>query len=277
MTTRCFLLILLVFITQKTTAQPERPRWQSGRTILPLGILKVIGGGGLSYYQGDVRKTNDLSHIEPQVGIGLSYRLTERVSLRSELRFYRISGSQPTNVTNTNNLSFRSDNPDGYVAVQVDLRRFNDWTRANYYFFGGLGLTHLSPKALYKNEWVSLTPLQTEKVAYSRTSLIFLAGIGASLRVASRWSVGVELSNNFATSDYLDDVSTFYPNPAGMTERALALSDRRPELGLGANQPGFIRGNPKVKDSYIFLSLKTEYLLASREQARAKRKLRCSY
>ena len=277
MINRYLLLILWGLWAYQTNAQSKRPRWQAGRATAPMGVLKLMVGGGLSYYQGDVRKTNDLSHIEPQVGFGLSYRLSERVSVRSELRFYRISSSQPTNVANTNNLSFRSDNPDGYVAVQVDLRRFNDWPRANYYFFAGMGLTYLSPKALYKNEWVSLPPLRTEQVTYSRTPLIFLAGIGASFQVASRWSVGMELSNNFANSDYFDDVSTFYPNPAGMTERALALSDRRPELGLGANQPGFIRGNPKVKDNYIFLSLKTEYLLASREQARAKRKLRCSY
>ena len=271
------LFLLTALMAERAAGQVRRSRWQAGREIPPLGVIKLIGGGGLSYYQGDVRKTNDLTHIEPQVGFGFSYRLTERVSVRSEVRFYRISGSQPTNVANTNNLSFRSDNPDGYLAAQVDLRRFNDRPRTNYYLFGGVGVTYLSPKALYKNEWVSLPPLQTEKVAYARTTLVLLAGVGVSHQVAERWSLGVELSNNFSTSDYMDDVSTVYPNPAGMTERALALSDRRPEIGLGANQPGFIRGNPKAKDSYIFLSLKAEYLLANRAQARAKRKLRCSY
>ena len=57
-----------------------------------------------------------------------------------------------------------------------------------------------------------------------------------------RWHLEAAYTHVF--SDYLDDVSTVYPDRTGMSSPALALSDRRAELGTTPNQPGDQRGNP---------------------------------
>jgi hypothetical protein len=247
------------------------------------GTLKITAGAGLSYYMGDLRSDMNLQFIQPQFSVGANYRLSERLSARGELNFYRLTGAQAGGRNWFNNLSFRASNPAFNVALQLDAVKFSSDKRFRPYLFGGAGLTYITPKAKYEGAWYSLAPLMTEKVAYNRSVLFFLGGMGFGWKYNDRWGFALELSNNYARSDYLDDVSTVYPDPAGMSEMALKLSDRRPELDPALlppdfprnNQPGFTRGNPKVKDSFGFLTIKAEYLLSTRHYRAEKRKTRC--
>lgn len=255
------------------------------RNTPALGIIKLSVGTGISYYMGDMRAKTDLRFLQPHIATALTYRVAERISVRGEVDFYRISGKQAGGPIWYNNLSFRSDNPAGYLGMQLDLFRYHDERAVNPYLFGGIGMTRITPKAEYQGTWYSLAPLQTEGVAYKRNVRIGVIGIGTSWKYNERWSFAVELSNNYANSDYLDDVSTVYPNPTGMSELAIQFSDRRPELdpatlpaGYPArNEPNAQRGNPKVKDSYGFLSFRAEYLLGTQARRAERRKLRCYY
>ncbi len=255
------------------TAEAQR------RKVPALGVLHIIGGTGLSYYMGDLREQIDAKNMGAHLALGISYRLTERLVARGEARVYSISGSQAGTRNKFNNLSFRSRNPDLYIGIQAELFKFSDEPKINPYVFGGVGLTYITPKANYQGQWYSLAPLQTEGVAYARTPRIVTAGIGVSWQFDKRWNVGLELSDNFANSDYLDDVSGVYPNIDGRSELSITLSDRRGELTppLPPNDPGNVRGNPKIKDSYGFLSLRVGYLLGTRAKRVEKRKTRCSY
>jgi hypothetical protein len=245
------------------------------KNIPAFGILKIIGGGGAAYYMGDLEDGITTKNIRYQAALGLSYRLTERLTARGELRYYRITGQQAGTRIWYNNLSFRSDNIDGFIGLQIDLQKFSNQPRLNPYLLVGIGATSINPKASYQGTWYSLPPLNTEGVAYSRLSAIAVGGIGMSISVNDYCNVGIELCDNFANSDYLDDVSTTYPDFNGRSGVELALTDRRPELGLAANEAGNIRGNPRVKDSYGFLSVRVEYLLASQFRNKERRKLKC--
>ena len=249
-----------------------------GSHIPANGVITLIGGAGVAYYMGDLIDGGDFDHLGlgPNFAVGGTYRLTEHVSLRSELRYYQVRANQQYSRNFKNNLSFRTRNPDFYVGAQADLFPFSRQARANPYLFGGIGFTYLNPKANLEGTWYSLPPLTTEGVRYARMPLLGVAGIGVSYQLTDRWGVGVELCNNFLTSDYLDDVSTFYPEPDALpNDLARQLSDRSTEIGEGPNQPGFQRGNPKVKDSYIFLSIRAHYLLTTRFFAQQRRKTRC--
>ncbi len=246
--------------------------------VPPQGVITLLGGAGIAYYMGDLSDGVDFKHLGlgPNLSLGALYRLTEHVSLRSELRYYQVQADQKYSRNAKNNLSFRTQNPDFYVGAQGDLFSFSRKTRVNPYLFGGVGTTFLNPKTQLEGTWYSLPPLTTEGVKYSRTPLLVVAGIGVTYHLTDRWGLGLELCNNFLTSDYLDDVSTFYPQPDALSsDLARRLSDRSPEIGQPANQPGFQRGNPKVKDSYVFLSVKAQYLLTSRYVAQQRRKTRC--
>ena len=269
------LTLIMLNVGQLTRAQRSSFRQKTN----PLGVLKIIAGGGLSYYLGDLRDAINMEHVHAHAALGMSYRLTERLVARGELRFYRISGSQAGTRIQYNNLSFRSDNPDGYVGLQLELFKFSEQPRFNPYFFAGIGLTHITPKANYQGIWYNLPPLQTEGINYARTVRILPVGVGVSWRLSDRWQMGVELSNNYAGSDYLDDVSTNYISTAGMSEIGRSLADRRGELNppIALNEPGNIRGNPRVKDTYGFLAFRAEYLLGTRANRLEKRRTRCYY
>ncbi|MPR33304.1 outer membrane beta-barrel protein [Cytophagaceae bacterium SJW1-29] len=247
-------------------------------SVPPEGVITLMVGAGVAYYMGDLVDGVDFAHLGlgPNLALGGMYRLTEHVSLRSELRYYQVQGDQQYSRNAKNNLSFRTRNPDIYIGAQGDLFPFSRQVRANPYLFAGLGTTILNPKANLGGTWYSLPPLTTEGVNYSQTPLLVVAGIGFTYRLTGRWGLGLELCNNFLSSDYLDDVSGFYPEPDALpNDLARQLSDRAPEIGQAPNQPGFQRGNPKVKDSYVFLSVKAQYLLTTRYFAQQRKKTRC--
>lgn len=281
---RLAIILVCGIACQSTLAQTKRNS-NLYRNVPAFGIVKLSFGGGLSYYMGDMRAKTDLRFIQPHLAIALNYRLTERLSARGEVDLYRISGKQAGGPIWYNNLSFRSDNPAGYLALQIDAFRNSDDRFLKPYLFGGLGITGINPKTKYEGKWQSLPPLMTEGVSYNRSARIGIIGFGVSWKYDERWSFAAELSDNFANSDYLDDVSTVYPDPAGMSELALKLSDRRPELdpatlpvGFAArNEPGNQRGNPKVKDSYGFLSIRAGYIIGTQAKRIERRKLRCYY
>ncbi len=282
MKVRWFVFLFLIFCAQVLRSQTSRSS-RLYRNTPAFGSMKLSFGGGLSYYLGDMRAKTDLRFIEPHLAVALLYRLSEHFSARGEINLYRLSAKQEGGPIWYNNLSFRSTNSAAYVGLQADLFGFHTERFIKPYIFGGIGMTFINPKAYYQGKWYSLRPLQTEGVAYNRLVRIALVGIGVSFKYNDRLGFAVELSDNFANSDYLDDVSTNYPDPTGMSELALALSDRRPELtnlptGYPArNEPGNQRGNPKIKDSYGFLSLRAEYLIGSPMRRAERRKLKCYY
>ncbi|CAG4988653.1 hypothetical protein DYBT9275_00130 [Dyadobacter sp. CECT 9275] len=277
MKNRLFILILLLIFVRQITLAQGRNKF-GNRYVPPFGVLSLTGGIGVAYYMGDLRDDIDMAHLGlgPSISLGALYRLTENVSARGELRFYQVSANQKYSRNAQNNLSFRTRNPDLTLGLQADLFSFNRKAPVNPYLFAGVGVTYLNPKAKLDGEWYSLAPLTTEAVKYSRLPLVFTGGLGVSIQAAERLSVGLELCNNFLRSDYLDDVSTFYPNPDQLpSDLSRRLSDRSPELGLPARQVGGQRGGPEVKDSYLFFQLRANYLIGNRMQAIARKKVRC--
>jgi outer membrane protein W len=272
-----FLLLCGIFFLKQTTRAQARIE-SLGSHIPPQGVITLLGGAGVAYYMGDLIDGVDFAHLGlgPSLALGGTYRLTEHVSLRSELRYYQVQADQKYSRNANNNLSFRTRNPDMYVGAQGDLFSFSRQARVNPYLFAGIGTTFLNPKAKLEGTWYSLPPLTTEGVKYSRTPLLVVAGIGVAYHLTDRWGLGLELCNNFLNSDYLDDVSGFYPEPDALpSDLARRLSDRSPEIGQIPNQPGFQRGNPKVKDSYVLLSVKVQYLLTTRYFAQQRKKTKC--
>jgi hypothetical protein len=271
-----FLLIGGLAINQTLQAQARIEGL--GSHIPPKGLITLIGGAGVAYYQGDLSDGVDFAHLGlgPNLALGGMYRLSEHFSLRTELRYYQVRAEQKHSRNFFNNLSFRSRNPDFHVGAQGDLFAFSRQARINPYLFAGIGTSFLNPKAQLDGTWYSLPPLTTEGVKYSRTPLLVLAGLGATYRFTDRWGLGLELCSNFLNSDYLDDASSVYPQPDQLpSDLARRLSDRSPEIGVAPREAGFIRGNPRVKDSYIFLSVKAQYILTTRFFAQQRKKTQC--
>lgn len=278
MTRRYTLSVALLFILCQQLAFGQGRSRFGNRYTNPFGVLSVTAGVGVAYYMGDLNDGVNMKHLGlgPSISLGALYRLTEHVSARGELRFYQVSGDQKYSKNFQNNLSFKTFNPDFNVGLQADLFAFNRQAPVNPYLFGAVGVTHLNPKAKLDGTWYSLAPLMTEGLKYKRLPLVFTAGIGVSFKTTQRLSLGVELCNNFVNSDYLDDVSTVYPSPDQLpSDLARRLSDRAPEIGEQARQPGWNRGSATNKDSYLFLQVRATYLIGNRAQNIERRKTRC--
>ncbi|MHA4736759.1 outer membrane beta-barrel protein [Dyadobacter sp. MSC1_007] len=278
MTRRYTLSVALLFILCQQLAFGQGRSKFGNRYTNPFGVLSVTAGLGVAYYMGDLNDGVNMKHLGlgPSISLGALYRLTEHVSARGELRFYQVSGDQKYSKNFQNNLSFKTFNPDFNLGLQADLFAFNRQAPINPYLFGAVGVTHLNPKAELGGTWYSLAPLTTEGVKYKRLPLVVTAGIGVSFKTTQRLSLGVELCNNFVNSDYLDDVSTVYPNPDQLpSDLARQLSDRAPEIGEQARQPGWNRGSATNKDSYLFLQVRATYLIGNRAQNIERRKTRC--
>lgn len=269
------IFVCLVFFISSVVVKAQTP---SGRRYMPpKGVFSLTGGAGVAYYMGELR-SGGIKHpgLGPSVSVGALYRLTEHFSARAEVRFYGVSADQKYLTNNYQNLSFRTRNPDLNLGIQADLFEYNRHAKVNPYLLGGLGLTYLTPKAKLDGQWISLAPLQTEGVKYNRLPLVFMLGAGFSTQITERWSVGMELVNNFVNSDYLDDVSTVYPDPATLSSNlARRLSDRSAEIGGTPQEEGWHRGRPARKDMYLFLQVRVNYLIGTKKEAHERKAVRC--
>ena len=143
------------------------------------------------------------------------------------------------------------------------------------YLFGGVGGFYFNPKG--KNpvtgEWVALQPLHTEgqgiigtRQPYKRFQVCIPMGLGFTFRLAPQWRLGIDLGLRKTFTDYIDDVSLTYVDPAmfaqsGSPNAALSaiMSDKSKGNIPGGSAPGQQRGDPKDKDSYMFLTINLAY------------------
>lgn len=225
-------------------------------------ILNV--GTGTASYLGELTEPGDFLDARPTLSAGLQLYFTRRISVRSEIAWYTLKGSDAaygSEGRNFNrNLSFKSSNFEFNAVGMIDLKpRGNRYYRrpaTNFYGFAGIGLTYFNPKADYNGETYVLQPLQTEGVLYSRVTPVIPIGGGVRFRMGPNLNISIEGGYRKTFTDYLDDVSTVYP-ATYVSPTAQELSIR----GASYATPGYQRGNPDRDDSYWLLSLRAEYYL----------------
>ena len=147
------------------------------------------------------------------------------------------------------------------------------------YILGGIGIFHFNPQATLGGTRVPLQPLHTEgqgfaeypdRPEYRLTALAFPLGIGLRYDLSAAFHIRFEILHRITTTDYLDDVSTGYIDPAlfnkylspDNAKLAMVLSDRQAELNqFHSTQPGSIRGRSNRRDSYFTIALKAGFTL----------------
>jgi hypothetical protein len=264
------LLMLILCIGWSSGLRAQRSKiWQErpGTWLLNAGL-------GATHYLGDLTEAGNLGHLRlgAALNVAVAYRYSPQLTLRAEGQLYYIRGTQKDTHLAYNNLSFYSVNPDIWAGVQWD---FWPADHPNHviipYALAGVGLTHMTPKAVFSGQSVSLPALQTEGIAYNRLPLIIRYGMGVPIHTTERFRWHVEAAYTHVFSDHLDDVSTVYPDLTRMNPFAAALSDRRPELGLKPNAPGAQRGNSNRRDGYFVLSARLIFVIITPAQRNYRR------
>nr|HMT28632.1 hypothetical protein [Bacteroidia bacterium] len=125
-------------------------------------------------------------------------------------------------------------------------------------------------------EWYDLQPLGTEgqgtsgfpdRDKYKRLSFALPFGGGVKIKLARRFGVTVEAGARRLYTDYLDDVSTTYPEKGMLLaengELAVIFSDRSTD-GQALNNGNRQRGNASDRDWYMFTGITLNYTLSSK-------------
>ncbi|MEO6131434.1 MAG: DUF6089 family protein [Saprospiraceae bacterium] len=255
------ILCLLVFAQIKSFSQKG----------YELGVL-----GGVSYYIGDINPNYSLKTPGPSLGFLARYNFNTRTSIRMDMAAGRLIGKDKLSENQfqkARNLSFRTDFADASLDLEFNFFNYIHGSRnQNFtpYIFGGLALTYFNPRAELNDTWYGLRNLGTEGQAigdeYSQLASGLSYGLGFKMDFSYEWSFNIELSARQTSTDYLDDVSTVYPDMTSLAARrgdiAVALSDRSPELGIEPiGGPGRQRGVSGDNDSYYSLRMGLVYYI----------------
>ena len=244
---------------------------------------------GASYYIGDLNSSH-FAMSQPAIGVFYRFNYSYRVSFKAGFNYGSIQGddSQSNNPDQLErNLNFKTS------IMELSARtEFNFWeyrTGHNKYVFApyiflGLGAFHFDPQAHLGNQWISLrdlstegqkTPLNPTQKKYMLTQFCIPFGIGFKLTVSNQIGIGIEWGPRKTFTDYLDDVSGKYVDPAklayykGGTAAVLSNTSKKP--GAIADDIGKLRGNPNTKDWYFYYGLVVSFKLKAKpkECARA--------
>ena len=250
----------------------------TGFSIANAQDFHLTAFAGISNYQGDLQpKFFTLQQANLAFGVGGLYEVNEKLYIRGNISFGKIKGDDKRYTRNyTRNLSFSSPITDLHLGVEYDI--LNSYERKLVpYVFAGLSLFHFNPSTSDSAGLglVFLQPLGTEgqgftgKNKYKLTQLSLPFGAGAKYSISDNVKLRLEIGFRKTFTDYLDDVSSTYANPASMLANngplALSISYRTDELPGGSKgypYPNRIRGNPKLKDWYYFAGVGVSFRLS---------------
>jgi len=221
---------------------------------------------GVSNYVGDINPNFSLKTPGPAIAAIARYNFNTRTSLRLDLGAGRLT-AKDANSENTfqkeRNLSFRTDYVDASLGFEFNFFTLIHGSREHYftpYLFGGLAIAYYNPKANIDDQWHALRYLGTEGQLngdeYAQIAAGTAYGFGIKMDFNDVWSFNAELAIRQLGTDYLDDVSTVYPNMNELAARhgdlAVRLSDRSGELGIDPpiGAPGRQRGDSGSNDMY---------------------------
>ena len=286
-------IALILTLTICTSVAFAQYKWDVGVNMGAANYLGEIGGKEKT--RRDFIFDMKLSQTKSAMGVFARYKINKDISVRTAFGWYRISGADKysTNPGRVGrNLSFQNDLMELSVTGQyvfydvADLGRTyryrNDFKA---YIFVGVAGTYTNPKAEYQGSMVELQPLHTEgqglaadaPAPYSKFIFAVPAGAGFYFTFSKKYRIGWEFNWRTTFTDYLDDASTKYPDPALLNSpAAVALSNRNPELlpyvdGADIADPqnyiaGAKRGDAKHNDSYLSTTINVSYVITNKSR-----------
>jgi outer membrane protein OmpA-like peptidoglycan-associated protein len=236
--------------------------------------LSVTGGIGIANYVGDLIKSSTaFQQSSFSVTAGLNYSFIPNLSARFDIGFQNVQGydSKSGGAYPGRNLSFRSRILEFSLAAEYTLLNM-DKHRFSPYIFAGIGAFHFNPRAYQGSGGThGLRELGTEGQGlsgypgmYSTMAVEFPLGLGIKYVINKKITLQGEFNYRKTGTDYLDDVSTYYPDKALLDARnpTTSLYTFRGD-GAYPKNPTLKRGDASNKDGYYTTQLKIAYKLQS--------------
>lgn len=284
-------LITFLFLTYSTFSQ----RWRDERHFLLMDV-------GISHFMGDLGggakdaahffgiRDLDFAATRPVVSLKYRYRILEMVSAKAGLTWAVLAaddalsgsdGRKMRNLSFTSNVIQFSAHGEYYFVREKSNPRYSfsslhSIRNFSAYAFTGFSINYFNPKAKLDGTKYALQPLGTEgqglpgnPAKYSKIAIGWPLGLGVKYSLNRKFSVGLEISNTYTTSDYIDDAhDKYFDNDAisaAYGEVAGILADRHTDID-GNDLPPYEsgtprRGNPKYKDAFLFTVVTITYKL----------------
>jgi len=242
------LVLLLLFFPAFTFAQDK---------------LSLTLFGGFSNYSGELQeKRFTISQAHAAVGAGLNYRLHDKWTLHGTLRVGKLSADDKFSSRAANrarNLNFYSSLYEAAFTLEYSLfdQEIKGWTP---YAFAGGAIFRFNP---HGEGYRELRQYSTEgqgfidgKSPYRIVTFSVPFGGGVRVRITDNTYLGYEIGIRKTFTDYIDDVSTTYPDGNLLLQNrgqdAVDVAFRGDEIDrtLPYPAPGTLRGSPTTKDWY---------------------------
>ena len=280
----CALSILSLFscvsygqLTESTS------HFEAGLTVGPSNFLCDLGGNmgrGTTFL-----KDNNIQMTKLTFGGFVSYHPNEFLAFRLALNFGTLEGDDAIikpkggleEARKTRNSNFRSKFSEAFFLAEIYPTLFleedpsDNYKKFRPYAVAGIGAFHYNPEGFdpVSNQWVALKPLRTEgqgfaefpeRKEYKLTQMNLPLGIGVKYFLSDNVNLSFEIIHRVTFTDYIDDVSTNYIDPAlfasYLTASQAQIATRMANKTSGAYGPGMKRGTPTNNDAYYSAGFK---------------------
>lgn len=289
------LVILTAHLTSFSQYGEKSAFWEAGITLGPSNFLGDIGGNpgrGTTFLKDNTFNTTTLA-----AGIYLGYVPKQYLSFRLALNFGKLQADDADikgkggleEARKIRNSNFRSKLTElmllaeVYPTVLIENDPEDTWLKLRPYGIIGVGMFKFKPQGTdpATGNWVDLQPLRTEgqgllpdRKEYKLTQLNIPMGVGIKYFLTETFHVSLEVLHRTTFSDYIDDVSTTYVDPAIFYNNlplAQAQLAERMANKSGINTPtrfdaGDKRGTATNNDAYYTFNLKLGFRLTSSDR-----------
>lgn len=233
-----------------------------------------IGGfAGSSGYMGDINPADPLKFTDLAFGAQLKRNIDPYWSFKLNAMHGKIRADDAASASEyqrQRNLNFYSGITE--AGLQVEFNFFNyipGVSKKKYtpYLFTGVAGVMFNPKTMYNGAEYQLADYDTEGVDYKTYAVAVPYGAGIKYNLTGSWNLIGEIGYRTAFTDYLDDLSSIYPDKNMlMNNDARALSDRSGEnTGIYYGAAGTQRGDFRKRDTYMFAGISLTYTFVSQK------------
>lgn len=291
---RCSMLLLVgagSCITSFGQYTESSSSFEVGISVGPTNLLSDLGGNagkGTKFI-----KDNNFPATKFIFGAYLAYQPNEWLGFRLALNRGTLVGDDALikgkggleETRKNRNSDVRSRITEGLLLAEVYPTVFLEGDpsdvvgRLRPYAVGGIGFFKFNPQGSdpLTGEWVDLKPLRTEgqglpqypgRKEYKLTAFNYTLGVGAKYFLSEKVNLSLELLHRTTNTDYIDDVSTTYIEPAAfyanMTLPQAQLAERMANKSGTVAAPytaGMKRGTSTNNDAYFSLNVKLGFRL----------------
>lgn len=297
---RCCLFVLIVaatYVPSYSQYYGEKSSFfEAGFTMGPSNFLGDLGGNkGIGRHG---LKDNNFPMTKFNFGLWLTYQPNEWLAFRLAANLGKLEGDDAIikpkggyeEARLIRNSDFRSKLYEAFFAMEIYPTVFFEYEPTDIFHklrpYGliGVGVFNFNPQGTdpQTGQWVDLKPLHTEgqgfpeypdRKEYKLTQLNVPTGLGVKYFLSEKVNISLEVIHRTTFTDYIDDVSTRYIDPALFyTHLPLAqaqVAERLANKSLGPGGigtrfvPGNKRGTAENNDAYYTFGIKFGVRLGS--------------